>query len=90
MAGGKDSNYKRSAGYLGSLSDEECEELLSGGVLLDPPAWFLRETDLKEVLKHDIWIGGDYEHVDMTQFSPTRGELYKHSLGFHTQWFVGS
>ena len=90
LAGGKDSNYKRSAGYHGSLSDEECEELLSEGVLLDPPAWFLRETDLKEVLKHDIWIGGDYEHVDMTQFSPTRGELYKHSHGFLTQWFVGS
>lgn len=90
LSGGKNSNYRKSSGYLGSLSDEEIEEYLSAGVILDPPAWFLKETDLREVLKHDIWIGGDYEHVDMTQFSPTRGELYKHSHAFLTQVFIGS
>ncbi|MBQ3900904.1 MAG: S-layer homology domain-containing protein [Clostridia bacterium] len=90
LAGGEN-NYKSDIAYWELInSDRGCERLLSNAVLIDLPAWFLKETDLKEIIKYDIWIGGDYEHVDMTQFSPTRGELYKHSHGFYVEAIIYS
>ena len=76
-------NYISYGDYLEFISDERCENFLREAILLDPPAWFLRETDFKEIIKHDIWIGGDRKHIDMTRFSPTRGELYRHSHGYY-------
>ena len=59
------------------------EEIMQNAILIDMPAWFKRETTVDEILKHDIWIGGGGKQVDMTQFTPTRGELHKHS---HDIW----
>ena len=80
---GRIGNYLSYGDYLEFISDERCEDFLRVAILLDPPAWFLRETDFKEIIKDDIWIGGDRKHIDMTRFSPTRGELYRHSHGYY-------
>ena len=49
-------------------------------ILVKIPKWFLKEAKLDDVLHWDIWMGGTYHQVDMTDFSSSRGELYKHSL----------
>ena len=48
-------------------------------VLVKLPKWFEKETSLENIIGFDIWIGGDPDQIDMTKFSATRGELYKHS-----------
>jgi len=62
-----------------SISFNKLRSIIDQAVLIKMPTWFKKETTIEEILKHDIWIGGSGEQVDMTQFSPTRGELYKHT-----------
>ena len=58
---------------------EWSEQLLNNAVLFDVPDWFFLEAKLADVLKYDIWIGGKYSTVDMTDFSATRENIFHHT-----------
>ncbi|MBR7032947.1 MAG: S-layer homology domain-containing protein [Clostridia bacterium] len=65
------------------------EAFFKNAVLIKMPTWYTKETSIEEIIHYDIWIGGSGEKLDMTKFTPTRGEIYKHSHNF-TLWVYSS
>ena len=60
-------------------NDKDRETAIKKVSQSDLPGWFTRETNLNYIIGIDIWIGGHGKVIDIAKFSPTRGEIYKHS-----------
>lgn len=61
------------------MNGKDSEEAIKKISQNDIPGWFTAETSLDHIIGLDIWIGGHANIIDITQFRPTRGEIYKHS-----------
>ena len=69
-------------------NDKDRDEQINRISQSDLPGWFTAETSLDHIIGIDIWIGGQGKIIDISRFSPTRGEIYKHShalfIGYHS------
>ncbi len=71
-------NYLDSSGSGSAVLAGLRDEFLKKSVLVDLPEWFSDEVSVEDLLKYDIWVGGGRDSVDMTRFSPKRGDIYVH------------
>ncbi len=75
---GYDDNWVGASNY-DLDNDKDRETAINRVSQSDIPGWFTRETSLNYIIGLDIWIGGHGKVIDISKFSPTRGEIYKHS-----------
>ena len=64
-------------------------KLKKNAVLIKLPKWYTKEVSIDDLFILDIWVGGEGDYLDMTKFSPARGDLYKHSHTYFL-WFFSS